>query len=319
MPPERTATATLPVTSILPVISAASATAPPGSTTSFNSANAKGDRGGDLFVARHHAGADQRLVDREGELAGRARHQRIADGAGERGVLFALAAAERAGVVVEALRLGGVDRGSRSARLDGERDAGGQSAAGRGDHHDIGRKAERAEILDDLAAGGALAGDDQRVVIGRHQNGAASRGDFAGDRFAVVACAIVEHDFGAERRGALAFGARRVARHHDHARHAEEPCRGRNALGMIAGRERDDAADALCRRDRRELVIGAAELERSGALQRLGLEENPSAGQGVERGRGEKRRAQRDAGEPASSGLDIGGGGQGNRSVHDKR
>ena len=41
LPPERTATAILPVTSTSPVISAASAMAPPGSTTSFNSENAK--------------------------------------------------------------------------------------------------------------------------------------------------------------------------------------------------------------------------------------------------------------------------------------
>ncbi len=41
LPPDRTAAAILPVTSTLPVISAASATAPPGSTTSFNSENAK--------------------------------------------------------------------------------------------------------------------------------------------------------------------------------------------------------------------------------------------------------------------------------------
>src|SRR5271169_555182 len=41
LPPDRTATATLSLTSILPVITAASATAPPGSTTSFNSVKAK--------------------------------------------------------------------------------------------------------------------------------------------------------------------------------------------------------------------------------------------------------------------------------------
>src|SRR5580692_10569427 len=41
LPPESTATATLSLTSILPVITAASATAPPGSTTSFSSVKAK--------------------------------------------------------------------------------------------------------------------------------------------------------------------------------------------------------------------------------------------------------------------------------------
>ena len=41
MPPERTATAILPLTSILPEMSAASAAAPPGSTTSLSSRKAK--------------------------------------------------------------------------------------------------------------------------------------------------------------------------------------------------------------------------------------------------------------------------------------
>src|SRR5579871_3910669 len=40
LPPDNTATATLPLTSILPLSKAASATAPPGSTTSLSSANA---------------------------------------------------------------------------------------------------------------------------------------------------------------------------------------------------------------------------------------------------------------------------------------
>src|SRR5581483_4426606 len=40
LPPDKTATATLPLTSILPLSNAASATAPPGSTTSLSSANA---------------------------------------------------------------------------------------------------------------------------------------------------------------------------------------------------------------------------------------------------------------------------------------
>ena len=45
------------------------------------------------------------------------------------GILLALAAAERARVVVEALRLGGIERGLRRPRLDRERDAGGEPAA----------------------------------------------------------------------------------------------------------------------------------------------------------------------------------------------
>ena len=115
-------------------------------------------------------------------------------------------------------------------------------------------------------------------------------------------------------RSRLARGA--SLRHDDHARHAEEPRRRRDALRVIAGRERDHAAGALFGRHRRELVVGAAELERAGALQGFGFEKNAAAGHGVERGRGQKRRVQRDAGEPARRLVDVGGGRQGYRRVH---
>ena len=93
---------------------------------------------------------------------------------------------------------------------------------GGGYHHDVGFQAERVQIVDDLAAGRALAGDDQRVVVGRDQCGAALSRDRLGNRLAVFARAIVKHDLGAERRGAFALGARRIARHDNDARHAEQ-------------------------------------------------------------------------------------------------
>ena len=82
----------------------------------------------------------------------------------------------------------------------------------------------------------------------------------------------------------------------------------RDALRVIAGGEGDDAARALLGRDRRELVVGAAELERTGALQCLGLEKHARAGRGIEHRRGNERRAQRDAGEAAGRLIDVGGG-----------
>ena len=73
-------------------------------------------------------------------------------------------------MIVETLGLGGVDIRMRHARLHGERDAGREPAAGGGDRDHVGRQPERGEILDDLAADGALPGDDQRIVVGRHQH-----------------------------------------------------------------------------------------------------------------------------------------------------
>ena len=71
------------------------------------------------------------------------------------------------------------------------------------------------------------------------------------------------------------FGRGASRGHDDDRRHAEKPRRRRDALRVVAGGEGHDAAGALLERDRRELVVGAAELERAGALQGLRLEENP--------------------------------------------
>ena len=70
-------------------------------------------------------------------------------------------------------------------------------------------------------------------------------GDLAGDGLAILAVAVVQHDLGAVGLGALALGQRRVRRHHDGRRHAQDLRRLGNALGMVAGGERDDAAGAL--------------------------------------------------------------------------
>ena len=307
LPPESTATTILFFTSSLPAISAASATAPPGSTTSFNSRNAKATAAATSASVAADPLPDQRAVDGEGELARRARHQRVADRSGERRVRLALPAAERAGVVVEARGLRGIDARCRRARLDRERDAGREPAArGRNQHH-LGSKPERREVLDDLAPGGALTRDHQRVIIGRHQRRVAARRDVACDRLAVVAAPVVEHDLGAKRGGALALGARRVARHDDHRRHVEQLRRRRYPLRVVAGGIRHYAAGPAIVGNRGELVVGAAELERAGALQGLGLEEHARPGERIEHRRGHERRAQRHARKPKRCGIDIGG------------
>ena len=150
-------------------------------------------------------------------------------------VVLAPAGFERTQVIVETGGLGGQQPGVRNTRLDGERNAGRQPAAGRIDDHHLGRKPERRQILHDFASGGSLPGDDQRIVVGWHQHGGALVGETARDRRAVFAPAIIEHDLGAERRGSLAFGARRIGRHHDDRGHPKELRRRRYALRVIAG------------------------------------------------------------------------------------
>src|SRR3977135_3243999 len=147
----------------------------------------EGDGAADLLVARRDAGADQFAVDLEGDTAGRLRHQGIADRAADRSVALAPPARERARMIVESGRLRREHLRGGQARLDGERDPGGENAARRVHDHQVGRKPEGRQILDDLAAGRALPGDDPRIVIGRHQHRVALLRDVARDRLPVVA------------------------------------------------------------------------------------------------------------------------------------
>src|ERR1035437_906325 len=189
-----------------------------------------------LRIACRDAGADQFAIDRKGQLARRVTHQRVADGAAHARIGLAPPALKRAQRVVETFRLDRVELGRRHARLDAERNAGRQSAARGADHHDLGLEQQLPEILDDLSADGALPGDDQRIVVRRHQGGAALGYEPRSDRRAIFRVALVRHDLGAERRGALAFETRRVARHDDSGVHAEQRCGRRHALRVVAGR-----------------------------------------------------------------------------------
>src|SRR6266581_4043202 len=277
----------------------------------FELAEREGDRGGDLGIADGDALADQRAIDRERHLSRHARQQCVANRSGDARVGLAAAALERARVIVEPLRLRGVDPRTRAFRLDGERNPGREAAPGRRDRDHVRLEPHCRQLFDDLAAGGALAGDDQRIVVGRYQGRVPARGDLAGDRLAVLMLAIVEHDFGAELGGALALGSRRVAGHDDDGRRVEQLRGCSDPLRMIAGRIGDHAAGAALGRKRGDLVVGAAELERPGALQGLGLEKHPCAGARIEHRGSEQRGPQSYAPQASGGRLDVGGGRKG--------
>ena len=93
--------------------------------------------------------------------------------------------------------------------------------------------------------------------------------------------AVVDHDLAAVAARRRHLRGRRVVRHHDRGRHAEQACRQRDRLRVVAGRERDHAGLALARVEARQRVEGAAELERAHALQVLALEEDLGAELGV--------------------------------------
>ncbi len=70
---------------------------------------------------------------------------------------------------------------------------------------------------------------------------------------------------------------------------------------MIAGGEGHNAASLFLKGQAADAIVGAAKLEGPGALQRLGLHQNPTADRGVQGGALDQGRADGDA-------LDLAGG-----------
>ena len=82
-----------------------------------------------------------------------------------------------------------------------------------------------------------------------------------------------DDDLGAVGLDPRPLERRRVRRHDDDRRRAEQPGGAGDALGVVARRVRDDAAGALRGAQRRDRDVRAADLERADRLERLGLEE----------------------------------------------
>ena len=118
---------------------------------------------------------------------------------------------------------------------------------------------------------------------------------------ALVARVGAAHDLGSPARRARDFHRSGVLRHHDRRRHAEERGGRSDTLGMVAAGIRHDAALDHVERRRREGVEGAAELERAGALEALGLDVDLA----LER-QPQERCADGDPVEPARRRFDVG-------------
>ena len=108
-------------------------------------------------------------------------------------------------------------------------------------------------------------------------------------------------DLGAVGLDARPLDRRRVGRHHDRRRDAEQAGRPRDALRVVARRVGDQAAGALVRRERRGRDVRAADLERADRLQRLGLEPLVPI-RGAER---DERRPEGDAPERGGRRADV--------------
>ena len=80
----------------------------------------------------------------------------------------------------------------------------------------------------------------------------------------------------------------------------------RERLRMVARRRRADARQRPRLGERPQRVVGAAELERAGALQPLGLEHDAASDLLVERPRAHDRRAVRDARKASGRAAHVG-------------
>ena len=175
--------------------------------------------------------------------------------------------------------------------LDEGGDAGREPAPAHG-HED--RLDGLGVLLKDLHPHRALAGDDVRVVVGRHVGEAALGAKRLGMAGGLVEGVADDHGFAAARPHARDLDAGRRARHDDDRRDAEPLAREGDALRVVAGRGRDDAARQRFARQARHLVIGAADLEREDRLEVFALEQHAVVEPRRQRGQGVERRADRD-------------------------
>ena len=144
-----------------------------------------------------------------------------------------------------------------------------QSAATHRNQHQVDVRA----VFQNLQSGRSLAGDDELIVVGRHDGVAVLLGQFFGLLHALGARRTDEHDLRSQRGRAVDLDLRSIARHHDDGLHAHGPRRVRHSLRMVAAGIRDDAASSLLVGKRCDLVVGAPQLERADGLQALSLEE----------------------------------------------
>ena len=148
---------------------------------------------------------------------------------------------ERIPRVGRQLRFDADDPGARAEGVDGRRDTGCEPAAADRDED----RGDVRQVLDDLEAARALAGDDPIVVVRRDDREAALGRDPLGDDPALRACRPNDDDLGSVRGDTTRLELRRIGRHDDDRRRAEEPRRAGDALGVVAGRVGDHAAGPL--------------------------------------------------------------------------
>ena len=171
--------------------------------------------------------------------------------------------------------------------LDCDRGAREQSAAAYGRDHDV----EFGQFLDQLERRGALARDHPHIVEGVHERRAGFALNVRAGRIARRNRRCAEAYAGAAAADVVLLDLCGVLGHHDVCRNAAPLRRVRQRRAVVARRMRHDAAPRLGIGERKNCAGRAARLEGAGALQVLGLEEQPRPDFRVERTAGEHRGA----------------------------
>jgi hypothetical protein len=188
------------------------------------------------------------------------------------------------------------DAGLERARR--RRDAGDQAAAA--DRHD--EHVELGHRLEHLEPDGALAFDDQRVLVRMHEDEVVALRELARMRAGLVKGFALQHHARAVHLGVLDLGVGRSLRHHDDRRDAEARRMVSDRLRVVARAHGDDAALSFRVGQPQQLVQRAALLEGRRELQVLELEVELAAGQAREGAGAQERR-------PLDGALDARGGG----------
>src|SRR6185312_12944425 len=158
--------------------------------------------------------------------------------------------------------------------LDEDRDAGNEPSAT--DRNEYGIELPAA-LARDLHADRALPGDHVGVVEGMHEREISLTAQLRCALVRRIVVVAVQNRLAAEIDDRLNFDLRGRLRHDDHRGHAASASGERDALRVIAGRRAYHAAARDCLREMRDLVVGAAQLEREDRLQVLALEQNARA------------------------------------------
>ena len=193
-----------------------------------------------------------------------------------------------------------MSRTSGLLRLDGHRHARGQPPAPHRQDHGV----HPGQVLDDLQAQGALAGDHLGVVKGVDE-GIPLGHQGLGPHQGLAQVPAMEDHFGAVALGGQLLGNRGPLGHDDGGRQAQLGRGKGHALAVVArrgGHHLDPFAPLL---EQGQAVDGPPQLERPGGLEVLQLQEDlpaagPAQGMGVD-----QRRAQDYPGLPLPGGFNV--------------